>query len=280
MNRILTSCIVATIAGMSTSAPGAQPAKSTTLPDWSGEWEMVGLTPHDGGLYVESAEQIAARWNEPQFTSDARQRAFSGKLAQVMASHLQSGAAVGFACTFGFPMLMLESPATFEVLTTPRQTSLIFSTREVRNIYTDGRAHTPDDEIWPTYWGDSVGHWEGQTLVIDTIAVTSAFLPASVKEASNAVAAIGLSGGSKGGPPQIVAAFSARAHYVERIRRLASGELEMALTVDDPVALSSSWKLVRHFRRIAGVRRMIFQDCEGDLRHEIVNGQVTLKLPR
>ena len=75
MNRILTSCIVATIAGMSTSAPGAPPAKSTTLPDWSGEWEMVGLTPHDGGLYVESAEQIAARCRASDVNCGSFQRA-------------------------------------------------------------------------------------------------------------------------------------------------------------------------------------------------------------
>jgi hypothetical protein len=289
MNALLRSCIVTTLAALGTNAFGAEPATGPArhvpaahrapLPDWSGEWETVGLTPHDGGLYVESAEQIAVRWNQPQFTDDVRQRAFRVNLMQVLTTALQSGVAGGFACTFGYPMLMLESPATFEVLATPRETSLIFSTREVRNIYTDGRAHTPDDEIWPTYWGDSVGHWEGQTLVIDTIAATSAFLPASVKKASNAAVTIGLPG-SNGGPVQLVAAFSPQAHYSERIHKLASGELEMELTVDDPVALSSPWKLVRRFRRIPNVARMVFQDCEGDTRHEIVNGQVTLKLSR
>jgi hypothetical protein len=149
----------------------------------------------------------------------------------------------------------------------------------VRNIYTDGRAHTPDDEIWPTYWGDSIGHWEGKALVIDTIAATSAFLPAPVKKASNVATGIGVSG-SRGEPVQIVAAFSPQARYSERIHKLASGELEMELTVDDPIALSSPWRLVRHFRRIPNVSRMVFQDCEGDTRHEIVNGQVTLKLSR
>ncbi len=286
MNRFCVSCVVALCAGMSMHAANGEPAVTparevrsyrASLPDWSGEWEMVGLTPNDGGLYVESAELIAARWSRPQYTGDPRQLAFRADLTQVMTSALQSGVASGFACTFGFPMLMLESPATFEVLATPRQTSLIFSTREVRNVYTDGRAHTPDDEIWPTYWGDSIGHWEGQTLVIDTIAATSAFLPPVIKKASNVAAIIGLAG-AEGAPPQLVAAFSPQAHYRERIRKLASGELEMVLRVDDPIALSSPWRLVRHFRRIPNVTRMVFQDCEGDTRHEIVNGQVTLKL--
>jgi hypothetical protein len=244
---------------------------------------MVGLTPHDGGLYVESSEEIASRWNQPAFTTDLKQQAFQSKVQRSLISFFQAraaqpGVAVGFACTFGFPMLMLESPATFEALITPRQTSFIFSTREVRNIYTDGREHTPADEIWPTYWGDSIGHWEGQTLVIDTIAVTSAFLPGQVRDDSGAAAVVGLSGGSSGAPAKLVAAFSPQARYSERIHKLQNGELEIELTVRDPLALSSSWRLVRHFQRMAGVARMIFQDCEGDTRHEIVNGQVTLKL--
>ena len=41
--------------------------------------------------------------------------------------------------------------------------------RTYRVIPTDGRAHHPDRSLEPTYMGDSVGHWEGETLVIDTI---------------------------------------------------------------------------------------------------------------
>ena len=31
--------------------------------------------------------------------------------------------------------------------------------------------HPPADELWPTPWGDSIGHWEGDTLVVDTVGV-------------------------------------------------------------------------------------------------------------
>ena len=41
--------------------------------------------------------------------------------------------------------------------------------RTYRVIPTDGRGHHPDRSLEPTYMGDSVGHWEGETLVIDTI---------------------------------------------------------------------------------------------------------------
>ena len=38
----------------------------------------------------------------------------------------------------------------------------------VRRIYTDGRDHPPVDERYPLYYGDSVGFWDGQKLVIHT----------------------------------------------------------------------------------------------------------------
>ncbi|MEJ0067140.1 MAG: hypothetical protein WDM85_18435 [Caulobacteraceae bacterium] len=40
---------------------------------------------------------------------------------------------------------------------------------QTRHIWTDGRPHPTDPE--PGYFGDSVGHWEGGTLVADTIAI-------------------------------------------------------------------------------------------------------------
>ena len=62
----------------------------------------------------------------------------------------------------------------------------------VRVVPTDGRPHLPAGV--DQFRGDSIGHWEGQTLVIDTIAVTSAFLPTSVKKASNVATVVGLPG--------------------------------------------------------------------------------------
>jgi len=38
-----------------------------------------------------------------------------------------------------------------------------------REIHMDGREHPSGDALNPTYFGDSIGHWEGDTLVIDTV---------------------------------------------------------------------------------------------------------------
>ena len=44
---------------------------------------------------------------------------------------------------------------------------------EIRIIYLDGRKHTPADEVVRTYDGESIGHWEGDTLVVDTRSMIS-----------------------------------------------------------------------------------------------------------
>jgi hypothetical protein len=43
----------------------------------------------------------------------------------------------------------------------------------LRIIYTDGRTHTPADEVVRSYNGESIGHWEGDTLVVDTRSMVS-----------------------------------------------------------------------------------------------------------
>ncbi len=71
----------------------------------------------------------------------------------------------------------------FQVVVTPEETLFVMDHGEVRHIYTDRRAHPVGDDLWPTPLGDSVGHWAGQTLVIDTVARTagpiSMFSPAA-----------------------------------------------------------------------------------------------------
>jgi hypothetical protein len=81
---------------------------------------------------------------------------------------LQSRNATFKVCTRSFPALM-EAPWMFAVAMFPQQTLFIFENGQVRHVYTNGRTHPHDNDLWPTPLGDSVGHWEGQTLVINTI---------------------------------------------------------------------------------------------------------------
>ena len=67
----------------------------------------------------------------------------------------------------GMPGIMGQ-PYPMEFLLTPGQvTILIEAYNQIRHIYTDGR-ELPDDPD-PTFHGTSVGHWEGDTLVVETV---------------------------------------------------------------------------------------------------------------
>jgi hypothetical protein len=65
----------------------------------------------------------------------------------------------------GMPGIMGQ-PYPMEFLLTPGQvTILIEAYQQVRHIYTDGRKLPPQGEPQPWWYGYSVGHWEGDTLV-------------------------------------------------------------------------------------------------------------------
>ena len=109
---------------------------------------------------------------------------------------------------FGFPMQIVQVPG---------QVIMLFEYDHfVRRIYTDGRPH--DMNQGPLWMGDSIGKWEGDTLVADTVSFNDKSLIDRV------------------GHPH-----SDALHVVERIRRVDSNSLEIALTVEDPKAFTKPW---------------------------------------
>lgn len=270
------AALVACAAAMATATGAATDATSSGLPDWSGQWENVGATPDATGGFNQTLEQVLTnlQWSPPtkpdvQVKVDkivAREK----KRLEAVARGEDPGGAVR-ACTFGYPGLMLDTPLMFEILPTPKETAIIFSSREVRHVYTDGRPHTPKDDLWATPWGDSIGHWEGQTLVIDTIAVKSPFGPESE---GVAVLAFGDVEGA-----QTITVLSPNARYVERIQMIDKDHLEDQMTVIDPDNLTEPWHVRRTYERVAHIHRMVYEDCEGEERNPIVNGKFTLAPP-
>jgi len=246
-----------------------------SLPDWSGQWENVGATPSPDGGFYEPLEQVLKEleWSPPLKPESQAviDRVVAGQRAamQAMREGKDPGGAVT-ACTFGYPTVMLESPLMFEILPTPSETALIFSSREIRHVYTDGRAHPGKDDLWPTPWGDSVGHWDGDTLVIDTIAVKSAF---PGREGSAVIAFGGIE------ESQMIAFLSGDAHFTERIRMLDKDHLEAQMTIEDPANLTAPWHMKRTYQRVTQIHRMVYEDCEGEERNPIVDGKFILTPP-
>jgi hypothetical protein len=72
----------------------------------------------------------------------------------------------GFCIPSGVPEVMMQ--VSHEYVFKPGVVIMLLENSEIRRIWTDGRGHPPDDESNPSFEGHSIGHWEGDTLVVDT----------------------------------------------------------------------------------------------------------------
>ena len=143
----------------------------------------------------------------------------------------------------------------FQVTVVPEETLLVFENDQVRHVYTDRRRHPVAEELWPTRLGDSIGHWEGDALIVDTIARTSTEPLA---------------------PRAWASLLSDQAHFTERLHLLSRDELEDELTIEDPIALARPWHMTLRFLRVAQLDRMIPYDCTENDRNPLVNGKLTI----
>jgi len=111
-----------------------------------------------------------------------------------------------------------------QIVQIPGQVIMLFEFDHfVRRIYTDGRPH--DKDVGPLWMGDSVGKWEGDTLVTDTV---------SFNDKTTL---------DREGYPH-----SDAMHLTERIRRVGHDSLEIDLTIDDPKAYTKPWGAKLNFQ--------------------------------
>lgn len=120
----------------------------------------------------------------------------------------------------GVPGFFIKNPYPIQIVQTDKQIIMLaelFTT--FRTIWIDGRAHTKDPD--PKFNGEAVGHWEGDTLVIDVIAIDPhTWLT---------------------GPGPLEWFPSDVMHLTERLRRPDSNTLLYQVTVDDPKVLTKPW---------------------------------------
>ena len=116
----------------------------------------------------------------------------------------------------GVPRIYLQ-PFPWEIVQTPKEMVFLYEyDHTVRHIFTDGRKH-PED-VTPTYMGDSIGHWEGNTFVVDTVGFNDKTW---------------LDRGGYGHSDEL--------HVVERFQRVNENDLELDITIEDPKALAAPW---------------------------------------
>ena len=127
------------------------------LPDWSGLWTAAG-----GGSFFDRGPGGVS----PKLTPAAAAALKQG--ADLEARGISYDENLSECGPPGFPRWLIV-PFLREFIVRPEQTWLSSETvNNVRRIYTDGRGHVPQDDRYPLYYGDSIGTWDGQKLVIHT----------------------------------------------------------------------------------------------------------------
>ena len=132
-----------------------------------------------------------------------------------------------------FPIEILEAPGRLVIK--PENIAL------PRRIYLDGRGHPPSDELEPTWMGHSIGRWEGDVLVVDTIG-TNGRTRGMNGVGSNARVSL------DDAKPRLP--VSDQLHLVERLRLVADGEiLEDQMTITDPKAYTAPLVVTHYWQR-------------------------------
>ncbi len=147
----------------------------------------------------------------------------------------------------GMPGIMGVGQYPVEFLFTPGRVTMHFEAwMQWRNVFTDGRKHPDPDDLDATFYGDSIGHWEGGTLVVDTIGIKTA-------------TQLGM--GMK---------HSDQMHIVEHIHLSKDdpNTLIDEMTVEDPVALEKPWQTSFSYHRARDQNLLEFI-CEENNRNPV-----------
>jgi hypothetical protein len=188
------------------------------LPDLSGVWLPKPLVPVNS-IYVPAD-------NLPSWTPAAAKRV-ARMLEDDKAGHPEN---IFINCLpEGMPSFILMTLNAVEFLVTPGRVTVLgeFDGNRTRRIYTDGRGHPEDPDL--TFNGHSIGHWEGDVLVVDT----TGFLPQVYIPVGQAV-----------GVPN-----NGGLHVIERIHPVGPDILRDDMEITAPKVLTAAWKYSRTFTR-------------------------------
>jgi len=203
-----------TAAAQKTARPApaaADWAALAKLPDFNGVWEVAPPSATGRGAGPARARGVAGGAAAPALTP-----AYAAK-ALAMASQPKAEDNQSANCLPpGMPGIMSQ-PYPIEVLLTPGQVTIVIEAyTQVRHIYTDGRA-LPDDPD-PAFFGTSVGRWEDNTLVVETVGFAEV-------------------------PRGLSFPYSRKMRILERFRLADADTLTIETTIADPEALKTPYSM-------------------------------------
>ena len=143
------------------------------------------------------------------------------------------------------PVQLHSHPQPRKMIQTPQVIVILYEANAgIRQIFTDGRPLPKDPEPW--WYGYSTGHWEGDTLVVQS----AGFRDLGWLDVE--------------GTP-----LTDQAHVTERYRRPDFGHLDIEVTIDDPKAYTKPWTVTVHQRIMVDTELIEFvcQENEVDAPH-------------
>ncbi|MGH9257539.1 MAG: hypothetical protein ACRD3C_23520 [Vicinamibacterales bacterium] len=186
---------------------GPVPRLADGKPDMTGVWGQMGFGGNDGLAELEKLYTPAARAK--------------------MQGLVEADDPLFRCLPYGVPRSILSSPWPFQIV--QRAGMMVVLTEyyhSFRLIPTDGSPHPPD--ALPTYFGDSVGRWDGDTLVVDVAGFNGKTWLADARDRPTPA--------SRG-----IWLHSDALHVVERWRLVDANTLEYQANVEDPQMLTGRW---------------------------------------
>jgi len=141
----------------------------------------------------------------------------AGKFAFTARSSCRPAGVPGFDVFLGNPLFILQSP---------KEVTMIFSgNAETRHIHLNA-SHSPNPK--PSWYGESIGHYEGDTLVVDTVGLNDKTFLDNYRTP-----------------------HTDKLHVTERWRLIEDGKkLEILMTIDDPDTFNQPWQALRQYDRV------------------------------
>jgi hypothetical protein len=207
--------------------PKANYSKLSALPDWRGIWTPDFSPAAGAGGEPPLTPEYRAKYDAFRAASAAGRDGGNGRTSNCLPP--------------GMPRIMLQ-PYNIEFLFTPDRVTIIQEAyMQVRRVFTDGRPLPEDPD--PAFNGHSVGRWEGDTLVVETI---------GIKEDTQ-LGRVGVS-------------HSDQLKVVERYRLDPKNpdKLTLEFTHTDPKALTQPWKQSFTFTRHREWEQIEFICAEND----------------
>lgn len=116
----------------------------------------------------------------------------------------------------GVPLMMFGAPYPVQILETAGQVTMLFEEQNHFRLIHLNATHPEDPD--PTFMGHSIGHWQGDTLVVDTVGLTE----------RTTIDQIGMP-------------HSEDLRVIERYRRIDKNTLQIVVTIDDPKTFTKPW---------------------------------------